>query len=130
MQKVIPFYTLKGNAKAAIDYYLTVFPDSKLVNLSFFEEGDRGITGQVKNGTFEIMGETIMVMDMDPSQCPDLNFASSLFVTCDHEKMFDDTFKQLAHGGNVLMGPEPVMNLQKVAWVTDAFGITWQLILD
>lgn len=130
MQKVIPFYTLKGNARAAMNYYLEVFPGSKIENLSLFEEGERGIEGQVKNGTFTVLGMTMMFMDMDPNQCPDLNFASSLFVTCDTEEMFDYTFEKLSHDGIVLMGPEAIMGLKKVAWVTDAFGITWQLVLN
>ncbi len=129
MQMIAPFFTLKGNALEAMNCYVSIFPDSKIEQLSYFEEGENGIVGQVKHGALSIMGMTVMFMDMDPSICPDLNFASSLFVELNDEVLFDNIFEKLALDGIVLMGPEPIFSLRKVAWVTDVFKITWQLIL-
>ncbi|MBC8922950.1 VOC family protein, partial [Escherichia coli] len=45
----------------------------------------------------------------------------------DTEDEFDTLFEKLAKEGTVMMGPEAVEALRKVAWVTDKYGITWQL---
>jgi predicted 3-demethylubiquinone-9 3-methyltransferase (glyoxalase superfamily) len=52
------------------------------------------------------------------------------FITLcgDSEEEFDHLFGNFADRGFVVMGPEPIMNLRKVAWVTDRFKITWQLV--
>ncbi len=80
------------------------------------------------NGTFELRGQQFMVMDMEQQYCPQFSWAVSLLIDCDNEGQFDRYFGKLSDGGSVMMGPEPVMNLRKVAWVTDKFGVTWQLV--
>jgi predicted 3-demethylubiquinone-9 3-methyltransferase (glyoxalase superfamily) len=42
--------------------------------------------------------------------------------------MFDHAFDNLTKDGKVLMGPEPYDNFRKVTWLTDKYGITWQLV--
>lgn len=49
------------------------------------------------------------------------------FIFADTEDEFDTLFEKLAKEGTVMMGPEAVEALRKVAWVTDKYGITWQL---
>ena len=58
----------------------------------------------------------------------DFSWAISLQVDCLDEPEFDTLFTRLAEGGTVMMGPEPVLAFRKVAWVTDRFGVTWQLV--
>jgi len=82
----------------------------------------------VLNGTFELLGQRYMAMDMAPGNAPDFAWSTSLLVMCEDEAEFDALFKGLSAGGNVMMGPEQVMDLRKVAWVTDKFGVTWQLV--
>lgn len=53
----------------------------------------------------------------------------SLFVTCDTEKEIDELFEKLSEGGQVLMPLAPSPVSQKFGWVTDKFGVSWQLNL-
>ena len=46
------------------------------------------------------------------------------------DKRFDFLFNELSAEGTVIMGPEPVMQLRLVSWLTDKFGVTWQLVWE
>ena len=92
-----------------------------------------GIEGKVKKIIFSIMGESFMAMDftvIDDSDSPVASWFISFYVNFSDEAMFDDTFNNLSKEANVLMGPEPFENLKKVTWITDKYGITWQLVCE
>lgn len=127
---ITTFLTFPGNAEEAINFYVSVFPNSEILELSRYEEGMPGPVGKVINGYFKLKGQEFMAMDMDETEAPEFNWAISLFVNCTEEPEFDDLFSRLSADGVVLMGPEPVMHIRKVAWVTDRFGVTWQLIFE
>ena len=129
-EKISPFLTFCGNAEEAMDFYVSVFPNSKIISLTHVSDEDRGEGGKVLNGTFELMGQQFMAMDMETQYCPEFTWAISLFIDCADEFEFDLLFTKLAESGLVMMGPEPILNLRKVAWVTDKFGVTWQLVWE
>jgi predicted 3-demethylubiquinone-9 3-methyltransferase (glyoxalase superfamily) len=131
--KLIPFLTFSGQAEAAMSLYRKVFTDSELVSLVRIEGGlNPESTGQepgkVLNGQLKIKGQTVMFMDLAPDYATPFSWASSLYIDCDDEAEFDQLFSGLSEGGSVMMGPEPVMDLRKVACVTDQFSVTWQLV--
>lgn len=129
-QRLFVFFTMAGNAKEAMEYYEATLPGAKIASISYFQAGEGyGDAGKVLNGTLAFAGQEIMFMDMQASsEVPPFSWATSLLVNADDEAEFDAMFKALADGGVVMMGPEPVMNLRKVSWVTDRFGVTWQVV--
>lgn len=127
-QRVVPFFTFKGVAEIAMNYYVSFFPEGKVTSLTYFEEGQRGEVGKVMNGTFEAMDMTMMVMDMEEQYCPEFSWATTMLLKCRTEAEFDGLFTGLSAGGTVMMGPEEMLPLKKVAWVTDKFGVTWQMV--
>ncbi|PEJ54526.1 hypothetical protein CN692_19530 [Bacillus sp. AFS002410] len=128
-QRIIPFLTFSGNAEEAMNYYIRTFPDSKLVSLRRFTKEDRGVEGKIMNGIIEILGQTFMVLDMDKESCPDFTWAVSFYLECKNDAEFDLIFDGLKSDGKVLMGPVEMNDFSKVTWVTDCFGVTWQLVL-
>lgn len=130
--KITPFITFCGQAKEAVDFYVKTFPNSKLISIAYFEEGDRGVPGDVLTAVFELNGLQFMAMDMEREYCPQTSWATSFYYDCETEKEFDALFDALSYNGNVLMGPEPVETsstvIRKCTWVTDRFNVTWQLI--
>ncbi|WP_238885365.1 VOC family protein [Clostridium sp. YIM B02551] len=126
---IIPFLTFGGNADEAMNFYVSIFPDSKILELARVVENMKGEEGSVLHGSFQIKGQRFMAMDVDKSYHPDFTWATSLYIDCVDEVEFNSLFKSLSRGGKVLMGPEPVLALMSVAWVTDKFGLTWQLVL-
>ncbi len=128
--RITTFLTFPGNAWEAIDFYTAVFPGSRIVEVTRFEEGGPGEPGKVLNGVVELLGTEMMFMDLDKSQVPAFAWSTSLLVYCDEDDEFDLLFEKLSAGGIVMMGPEPVLDMRKVAWVTDKFGVTWQLVFE
>jgi predicted 3-demethylubiquinone-9 3-methyltransferase (glyoxalase superfamily) len=129
-QKVIPFLTFHGNASEAIDFYSTVFPDVKIESIERFEEGSRGDAGKIMTGVLSLMGQQFIFMDMNAEyECPAFSWTTSFYLDCKDEAEFDTIFNKLSEDGFVMMKEEPFIQFRKVAWVTDKFGVTWQLVL-
>jgi len=131
--KLVPFLTFSGQAEEAMNLYKKVFDDSEQVSLTLIDaamgsESLGMVPGKVLNGQLKIKGQTVMFMDLAPEYTTPFSWATSLYIDCDSEAEFDALFSGLSDGGSVMMGPEPVMDLRKVAWVTDRFGVTWQLV--
>lgn len=127
-QKLIPFLTFSGNAEEAMRYYEQVF-GAKVESVTYFEEGQQGDVGKVINGLMDFDGIKLMFMDMAAAfPVPAFSWATSLLLTFPDEPSFDAAFAGISASGTVMMGPEPVNGLRKCAWVTDKFGVTWQLV--
>lgn len=129
-QRLCAFLTFNGNAHEAMDFYASTIPGARIESLVLFGEDEpNGDAGTVLNGTLAFGEARLLFMDMQAaSPAPAFNWATSLFLTCADEDEFDQVFAGLSQGGTVMMGPEPVMDLRKVAWVTDRFGVTWQMV--
>jgi predicted 3-demethylubiquinone-9 3-methyltransferase (glyoxalase superfamily) len=131
--KLIPFLTFSGQAEEAMNLYRVVFDEPDFVSLVRVEgsgtaEASGQVPGKVLNGQMKIMGQLVMFMDLAPEYATPFSWANSLYIACDDEPEFDRLFSGLSEGGTVMMGPEPVFELRKVAWVTDRFNVTWQLV--
>lgn len=129
--RITTFFTFSGNAEEAVTFYTDLFPDSSIVNLTRITKDMRGEEGKLLHCIFNLMGQPFMAMDLEKEYYDtDFSWATSHFVDCSSEEEFDKLFTGLSEGGIVMMGPEPVFNLRKVAWVTDRFHITWQLVWE
>lgn len=130
--KMTTFLTLPATSEDAMKFYETSFPEAQIKRITRYTENvpnaSKEMIGKVLNGELEIQGQTIYFMDMMPEQAPQLSWAISIYTECATENEFDTIFANLAKEGIVMMGPEPIMNLRKVAWVTDKFNVTWQLV--
>ena len=129
-QRLIPFLSFNGNAEEAMNFYAAILPGAKIESLIRFEKGQRGDEGKVLTGILSFLGQQIMFLDIEAAaDCPPFSWATSFYLACNDEAEFDVVFNGLAQDGFVMMGPEPVMQFRKVAWITDKFGITWQPVL-
>ena len=108
---VTPFLWYGGNAGEAIDRYLEVFPESELV------DSQKGPDGKLFIGTFRVQGQEIIAMNGGPAH--QLTEAFSLCVSVEGQEETDRISDALIKGGGE-QGP--------CGWLTDAFGLTWQVI--
>lgn len=129
-QKLNIFWTFSGNAEEAMQFYEKVLPGAKIQSLTLFEkDAPHGDEGKVLNGSLSFAGHTILFMDMQAAYpCPPFSWSTSFLISCDTEAEFDEIFASLSQDGLVMMGPEEVYDIRKCTWVTDRFGVTWQLI--
>lgn len=133
VKKVYPFLTFSGNAEEAVNFYTGIIPDSKIISLVKISENDRGETGKILNCVFELSGQVYIALDIEKEYAAQFSWAFSMYFECSDENEFDTIFSKLSQDGNVMMGPEPIesehIKMQKATWVTDKFGVTWQLVL-
>ncbi len=124
------FLTFSGQAEEAVQFYVDLFDEAKIVSTRYFEEGEPGELGKVYTIVFEIGDQKFMAMDMEKKYAVDFSWATSIFIETRNEEEFNRLFEGLKAGGTVMMGPEEMGIYSKVAWVTDRFGPTWQLVCE
>lgn len=124
--KITPFLWFEENAEEAINFYVTIFDDSKVIRINRYVEGP--LKGKVLNGEFQLEGQQFMALDGGPEFV--FTPAVSFFVNCSNEGKLDHYYAQLSEDGSVLMPLKRYQFGEKFAWVTDKFGVSWQLMLD
>jgi len=135
MQKIIPNFWFDKDAEEAVNFYLSVFKDSK-INSTFNypkteEEGladfQKDFAGKVLTIDFEISGYRFTAINADSTFKPTPSI--SFFYTCDTKEEMDELWKKLSDGGKTLMELNKYPFSKYYGWVQDKFGYTWQLIL-
>ncbi len=117
---IIPFLWFGNQSEEAMNYYISIFSaigenDSGINKLTRFGENDNGPLGKVQHAVFTLNGQRYMAMD---SNKENFSPAISFFVNCDTQKEVDELWNKLSQGGKT----------SQCGWLTDKFGITWQII--
>jgi predicted 3-demethylubiquinone-9 3-methyltransferase (glyoxalase superfamily) len=120
MQKISPFLWFNNNAEEAVNYYLSVFKNSKRLNISRYGEEGAKISGREKGSVmtiaFQINGQNFIALNGGPvfSFSPAISF----LVNCESQEEVDLLWDKLSDGGEK----------QQCGWLRDKFGITWQIV--
>jgi predicted 3-demethylubiquinone-9 3-methyltransferase (glyoxalase superfamily) len=116
MQKITPFLWFDNQAEEAMNFYVSIFDHSRIVNVRRYGEAGPGPAGTVMTGTFILEGQEFMALNGGPHF--KFTEAISLFVKCDTQEEIDEKWERLSEGG------------QKVpcGWLKDKFGLSWQII--
>jgi len=128
-KKITTFLMFEGAAEAAMTYYISLFDDAEIVNLTRYGAEAQGTEGSVQHATFSLAGEQFMCIDSPAQHGFTFTPAISLFVQCETEAELDRLYAALAEQGTELM---PLGNYgfsTKFGWVNDRFGVSWQLNL-
>ncbi len=126
--QVTPFLMFQGAADAALSFYAELFPDAAIDVVRIGPDG-AGTEGQVTRTTLTIAGQRLYVFDSPPVHDFGFTPAFSLFVDCDSEEDFERLAGRFAEGGSVLMPPGAYGFSRRFAWISDRFGVSWQLNL-
>jgi predicted 3-demethylubiquinone-9 3-methyltransferase (glyoxalase superfamily) len=116
MQKITPFLWFDDNAEEAMNYYVSIFPNPRILGVSRYGDAGPGPKGTVMVGTFEIDGLNFMALNGGPSH--KLTEAFSLMVNCETQEEVDELWEKLSAGGKK----------DRCGWVKDKFGLSWQII--
>jgi predicted 3-demethylubiquinone-9 3-methyltransferase (glyoxalase superfamily) len=126
---VTPFLMFEGSAEAAVNFYVTLFGSSAIGRIERYGPGEPGAEGSVKRADFTVAGQPLIAIDSPIKHAFTFTPSVSLFVDCDSEAELDEAFGRLTDGGSVLMPPANYGFSTKFAWVSDRFGVSWQLNL-
>jgi predicted 3-demethylubiquinone-9 3-methyltransferase (glyoxalase superfamily) len=116
-QKITTYLWFNGNAEQAVEFYTSVFPDSRVTHVARWGEGGRGAQGTVINIAFELAGQAFIALNGGP----EFTFtpAISLFVACESQAEVDELWTRLLTGGG-----KP----KACGWLEDRYGLSWQII--
>ncbi len=120
MAPFTPCLWFDGNAEAAVAFYLELFDDARIVSLTRYPEATAALAGrpagEVMTIVFELQGREFMALNAGPEFV--FTPAISFMVDCATQAEIDRLWDAFCDGG------EPMM----CGWVTDRFGLTWQLV--
>ena len=130
MQKITTFLMFTGQAEAAMTLYTSLFEQSGILNLTRYGPHEAGAEGTVQHATFTLNGQEFMCIDSAPVHEFTFTPSMSLYVRCKTEEEIDRVFAILAQDGQVLMPLDRYPFSPKFGWLSDRFGVSWQLSLD
>lgn len=133
MQKTTIFLMFGGNqrgkAKEAVRFYTSLFKNSELKHIEYFVGNEfGGRPGDVKHCIFTIGGQEYMAMD-SMGQDFAFNPSVSINVSCECEEETDLLYNSLLEGGSVLMPLDNYGFGKKFGWLSDKYGVAWQIEL-
>jgi len=127
--KIHPFLMFEGKAEEAMNFYISLFPGAEVLDIVRYGPGQPGAEGSVMKASFSIRGLTILCIDSIVKHGFTFTPAISLFVECESEDEIDRVTSALLADGNALMPLGEYGFSRKFAWVSDRYGVSWQLNL-
>lgn len=122
MRKIVTFLWLEGQAEEAADLYVSLLKDARIIDKVLVTEAvakEAGIeAGSVSTIDFELAGQNFTALNGGPfyERTP----ATSILAACKDQEEIDKLWDTLTKGGKVL----------SCGWLTDKFGVTWQIVPD
>jgi predicted 3-demethylubiquinone-9 3-methyltransferase (glyoxalase superfamily) len=116
MQKITPFLWFDGKAEEAINFYVSIFKNSKVVSVSRYGEGAPAPKGTVMVATFEIEGQRFHALNGGPLFT--FTPAISFLIDCKTQQEVDEFWEKLSEGGEK----------SRCGWLKDKYGVSWQVV--
>ena len=116
MQKIVPFLWFNGNAEEAVNFYVSIFKNSKVVRVSRYGDAGPGPKGSVMSCTFQLEGQDFYALNGGPQFT--FTPAISLFVNSETQQEVDQLWEKLSAGGSK----------DQCGWLKDKFGLSWQVV--
>jgi predicted 3-demethylubiquinone-9 3-methyltransferase (glyoxalase superfamily) len=116
MEKITPFLWFDGKAEEAMNFYISIFKNSKMVSVTRFGEAGPGPKGAVMTATFQLDGQQFVALNGGPQFT--FTPAISFFVNCETQQEVDDLWDKLSEGGEK----------GRCGWLKDKYGLSWQIV--
>jgi predicted 3-demethylubiquinone-9 3-methyltransferase (glyoxalase superfamily) len=116
MQKITPFLWFDDNAEEAMNFYVSLFKNSKVGTVTRYGNAGPGLKGTVMSASFQLDGQDFFALNGGPLF--KFTEAISLFVNCETQQEVDDLWEKLSAGGQK----------SRCGWLKDKYGLSWQVI--
>jgi predicted 3-demethylubiquinone-9 3-methyltransferase (glyoxalase superfamily) len=118
-QKITPFLWFDGQAEEAANFYTAIFENSRILDVARYGEGAPGEKGSVMTVSFELEGQKFVGLNGGPHY--KFTPAISFYISCQTQEEVDYFWERLlANGGKP----------SQCGWLTDKFGVSWQVVPD
>lgn len=132
MQKITPHLWFDNEAREAVTFYTSIFPNSKISHINTIHEVPTP-TGDCDIISYELCGQPFMAINAGPlfKFNPSISFFVNFDPSIDKDavKNFDALWEKLSHDGTVLMPLDEYPFSKHYGWIQDKYGLSWQLIL-
>ncbi len=122
MQKITPCLWFDNQAEEAVNFYISIFKNSKIVSVARYGEAGAEVSGRPKGSVmtiiFRIEGQEFMALN--GGTIFKFNEAISLIVNCKTQEEVDRLWEKLSEGGDE--------KAQQCGWLKDKFGLSWQIV--
>ena len=116
MQKITPCLWFDDQAEEAMNFYVSIFKNSKVGTITRFGEAGPGPKGTVMSVTFQLDGQDFLALNGGPLF--KFTEAISFFVNCGTQQEVDELWEKLSAGGEE----------SRCGWLKDKYGLSWQII--
>lgn len=128
--QITPFLTFQdNNAETAMNFYIELFDNSKVVNIQRWGKDAPVEEGKILHATFSLNGKMFMFSDSPPIHEWGFTPAVSNYIDCENETELVNLFSKLSENGKIMMPLDNYGFSQKFGFVEDQFGVSWQLNL-
>jgi predicted 3-demethylubiquinone-9 3-methyltransferase (glyoxalase superfamily) len=116
MQKITPFLWFDDKAEEAMNFYVSIFKNSRVGRVTRYGEAGPGPKGTVMSATFQLEGQEFFALNGGPlfSFTPAISF----FVNCETQQEVDQLWEKLSAGGKE----------ERCGWLKDKYGLSWQIV--
>jgi predicted 3-demethylubiquinone-9 3-methyltransferase (glyoxalase superfamily) len=115
MQKISPFLWYNDNAEEAVNFYTSIFKNSKILAVARYGDAGPGPKGSVMTINFQIEGHEFIALNGGPHF--KFNEAISFSVDCENQEEVDQLWEKLSQGGQK----------SQCGWLKDKYGLSWQI---
>jgi predicted 3-demethylubiquinone-9 3-methyltransferase (glyoxalase superfamily) len=116
MQKITPFLWFDTQAEEAMNFYVSIFKNSKVLQVTRYGDAGPGPKGSVMTANFQLDGQDFIALNGGP------NFkfteAISFVVQCENQQEIDEFWAKLTAGGQEV----------QCGWLKDRYGLSWQIV--
>ena len=116
MQKITPFLWFNDQAEEAMNFYVSIFKNSKIGSITRYGDAGPGPKGSVMAATFQLEGQDFFALNGGPQF--QFTPAISFFVNCETQEEVDELWGKLSAGGRK----------DRCGWLQDKYGLSWQII--
>lgn len=116
MQKITPFLWFDNNAEEAMNFYISIFKNSKVLSVTRYGEAGPGPAGTVMTADFQLDGQEFVALNAGPRF--KFTEAISFVVNCETQEEVDRFWEKLSEGGEK----------SRCGWLKDKFGLSWQVV--
>jgi predicted 3-demethylubiquinone-9 3-methyltransferase (glyoxalase superfamily) len=116
VQKITPFLWFNDKAEEAMNFYISVFKDSKVLSVARSGDAGPGPKGTVMMATFELNGQQFHALNGGPQFT--FTPAISFFISCETQEEVDHYWEKLSEGGEK----------SRCGWLKDKYGLSWQVV--
>jgi len=117
MQKISPFLWFDDQAEEAVNFYTSIFKNSKILNVTRYGEVGPGPKDSVMTVAFQLEGQEFMALNGGPHF--KFTEAISFVVKCKTQEEVDDLWENLSEGGGEKI---------QCGWLKDKYGVSWQVV--